>query len=507
MATQPMWSENGTKSPESSERAKDGNPARLRGVVLTACVLGGLLIRGLLIVAAPGHGYLADHVDLMAWAEYARVHGPYRLYDLPPDTQIAVNVPPRLAGEYRVLPGQVLNVCNYPPAACYVFWLQGWLWRGVDDRRLEVRGPDGQAGSALPVVNTVAARLVNALPSVAADLLMAVGVLLLVRVSGRGQGGSGAELAAFALVVFAPPILLVSCFWNQTDAWVTCLLVWCLYSLLRQRFCLAGILYGLALMTKQQALLFAPVLVYVGLSLWLSRGGTARAAARMVRMILVAAVTIVLVAAPVSITDSNRPGGGWMRWARRCYVESLTEKFPFTTLKGFNVWWLDSLAHGHTPEGLDPKAKVLGVSKDTLGKLLLTGAILATWALCARRWRWEPDAWGACAFLVTYAAFVLLTRIHERYIYYCLPFLIAVAVRFWAWIPTLIAVLLVGTFETTWFLWYAAQEDWPGIAGHSADVRAWSGFLAVLALGALVYSLAVLWPSRGGCATCEKRQN
>ena len=58
-----------------------------------------------------------------------------------------------------------------------------------------------------------------------------------------------------------------------------------------------------------------------------------------------------------------------------------------------------------------------------------------------------------CAYLITLAAFVLPTGVHERYIYYCIPLAIALAVHNRLWIAPLLALLIVGTAEMLSYKW------------------------------------------------------
>ena len=63
------------------------------------------------------------------------------------------------------------------------------------------------------------------------------------------------------------------------------------------------------------------------------------------------------------------------------------------------------------------------------------------------------------------------------------------------WLPVMIALLLVGSFEMTWYLWYAPAHAAPWTTSESAGAQAWSVFLAILALLSFVYALVSLIPS------------
>jgi Gpi18-like mannosyltransferase len=274
--------------------------------------------------------------------------------------------------------------------------------------------------------------------------------------------------------------------------------------LLRRHFTPAGVVYGLALLLKPQAILLGPVLVFVLVAMRFGPGGSWRGVGRMLGMGAVALLVAFLVSLPHSLAGARIPRSElsnvdvkWHSalWFKRAYVDTVAgDLYPRVSLNAFNVWWLDWLYWGRDPQGA--RTRVLGISKDTLGKLLLIVGILATWGLCARKWAWAPESWVVCAFLITFCAFMLPTRVHERYIYLCIPFLIALAVHRRVWIAPLLPLLFVGTFEMTSFRW----------AGNP-DTRAFSVLLALMAIAAFLYSFAVLLPkSRPRTATSTSKQ-
>jgi len=278
--------------------------------------------------------------------------------------------------------------------------------------------------------------------------------------------------------------------------------------LMRGRLVVAGVLYGAGLLTKPQAILLVPVLVYVFCALRFMPGGSWRRALGLWKTGAAAVAVVAFVAAPFMISDAHDAASpdGALRWLKRSYLGTIgAERYDRTTLNAFNIWWLDLLARGLPPRDraaqvdffttlLDPQQKLLGISKALLGRLLLAGGILLAGLLCARRWHWTPESWPVCAFLVMLATFVLPTRVHERYIYYCIPFLIALAAHSARWVPPLPALLLVGTLEMTSFRWAGLAE----LYRPDSTARGLSGFLAVLSLLSLLYSYAVLVPRATG---------
>ncbi|MBU0638235.1 MAG: hypothetical protein KKB50_05165 [Planctomycetes bacterium] len=500
------------KRSSSSEQSAESSPDRSRAfwyVILISLVLG-ITARIIAILIAPQTSYLPDHISNMGWSTYAVQHGPWHVYDLPKNQPLVVRVRDR-----NGQPGQSVRLnahaCNYPPLSVYLFWLQGVVWHALDHDVITLQSPPRLARAfnltqpvSSRVVDTRASRFADALPGIIFDFLLAWGVAMLVRALRPERRSRILEALAFSITILAPPIFLDSAFWNQADSWITCLLVWCLVFLMRQRLLVAGLIYGVAIMTKPQAILLVPLFVYVFLALRFVPGGTWRRALGLWKTGVVALLVVAFVAAPFMIADAGSAANsdGAFRWFKRSYLGTVgAESYQRTTLNAFNIWWLDMLSQGSPPPDragqqaffrrlYSPDETLLGIRKGLLGRVLLGAGIVLAWLLCARKWRWAPQSWPACTFVILLAAFALPISVHERYIYYCIPFVIALACHEQKWIPPLIALLLVGTFEMTSFRWAGPQM----IHLSESVARSASGLLALLTVLALLYSYAVLIP-------------
>lgn len=460
-------------------------------------MLAALAVRAGAIVAAPRYAYLMDHVMFMAWSDYAYTHGPTRVYDMPRGSPVWVARAPG-----RVEAVSLPLACNYPPLATLVFWLQGWLWHHLDDDvvhgyavRADQQGRAEQVPVVSRVINTRTSRFVNALAGILADLLLALGVVGLVRTLRGDRAPPGLALAAFALTALAPPIVIDAAFWSQSDSWVACLMVWSILQATRGRFAWAGAIYGAALLVKAQALLLGPALLFACAMRGLGPAGTVGRAWTAARATALGALVVILaVALPFSAAGTRGPDGALPSWVERAYLEPVLEQYPYTTTMAFNAWWLEAAVAADVPGTLrDARARVLGVSKDGLGRGALALAVLLAVALAARRFGADPAATVALAAVVCLAAFVLPTRVKARYVYYCLPFLIAMAVHLRPWRVPLAAMLVVATAELTWNLWYDPT---------AAPARALAVALASCSVGALAWALGAL---RAGPASAPTR--
>jgi hypothetical protein len=492
-----------------SKRSADQRPgSRLAWWIVMLSAALGIAARAIAILVAPQSSYLPDHLSNMGWSTYAVQHGPWRVYDLPANQPLIARLPDRRTGQLTETVRPNAHACNYPPLSIYLFWLQGAVWHALDRHEVTQQPAPRMAqfiGSTAPVtsrvIDTRASRFADALPGLLFDFLLAAGVAMLVRAVRTPRRQPILEALAFAITILAPPIFLDSAFWNQADSWVAGLLVWCLVFLLRERFVVAGLFYGAALMTKPQAILLAPVFVYVFFALRFMPGGTWRRALGLLKTAALTLVVVAVIAAPFMVADARdqtNADGAW-RWFKRSYLETIgAERYQYTTLSAFNLWWLDLLGHGRPQQRgdiqrfLDANAPLFGLSKALVGRILLALGVVLAWVLCARKWRWSPQSWLACTFAVMLAAFALPTSVHERYVYYCLPFLIALAVHARIWIAPLIALLLVATFEMTSFRWlglWSGRLYAPDNPAHGA-----SAFFAVLTVLSLLYSYLVLIP-------------
>jgi hypothetical protein len=480
----------GVSAPEPARRA--------RALLWTAAIFAGVAVRLIALSCAPQYSYLPDHVSFMDWSAYAFDNGPWRIYELDAGRPVIVRLHDAQGRAEDVVRFN-RHACNYPPLSAYGFWLQGALWNVLDSRVATFEAGRRPSGTSTiirgRIANTFQARLANALPAMACDFVLAAGVAALVSAV-RREPSEWRRLGVFTVTLLAPPIFLDSAFWNQVDSWVTAALVWCLVLLLKGRWWRAGGLLGLAVVTKPQAILFAPVLAYAVLALRFGPGGTWRDSAKLLRTAGAALAAVAIIAAPFMLNDTRAPGnphGAW-RWLQRSYVETIgSPLYERTTLSAFNLWWIDLLAQGPPGPGgweplWDPRVIVAGLSKAAWGKLFLAAALLGAASLCAWRWRWNRTTWVALAAVTLLAAFALPTRVHERYVYFCIPFLLAMAMlrRWWA-VPAAV-MLVVGTFEMTSF-------RWAGLARlYEPDGVAWAGslLLAVCTVVSLGLSLALL---------------
>lgn len=364
-----------------------------RGDVVTLLVVAfvlGLVARAALLSIAPRWGFSGDHVDYVCWGRQAVAAGVLDLYRAAPGSCPAVLF---LDGRETRLDSGSNQRLNYPALSAYVFALQGRLHRALDPNA---------------VANTLTSRTVYATSTTLAELVMALGVLVLV----ASFAAPRTAALAFAATWLAPTLLVDGPFWGQTESWVLAPAVWMLVAMTRDRWIAAGVFWGVALALKPSGMIVAPLWLYA----FLFRPAR-------VHIVLggVVAVLVVNVSALPFWLDSGDA------WLRATFTENYVYALQWTTAMAFNVWYVDLLWTGV----LDPRVPVFGLDRDTWGMLFLAVGLAGSFAL-ARAWeRQNPDraTLGVvpAAALIMLAAVMLPTRVHSTYGAFTTPFLVATA--------------------------------------------------------------------------------
>jgi hypothetical protein len=374
--------------------------------------LAAVILRLTVLPLSPMYGYYGDHDDYARWGIQAADQGVLTLYDhAPPRWNMQ-----RWQGDgWTIRQRGVDRTCNYPPLSAYLFWISGYVFKAISGDRL---------------INTVAARAVTSSWSIMADFILAWGCAAIVALFRPGWPARW----TYALMLFAPPFWLDSVLWGQMDSVLLAPAVWMLWAMLRQRWMMAGLLLGICAAVKPQAVLFLPV--------WALATVISRPIRRPLIALVIAVCSLLLMALPFMLHS------GWA-WLRLSYVDNLVHAYALTTLKAFNIWYLDALIC----ESLAVRSTWLGIPKDWWGKALLGIVLVAGFIGLVWRWRHRRSVLIVWTTLVTLACVMLPTRVHERYILLVLPFLTALAFlrpRYW---PGLLAILVVATCQMTWPNW------------------------------------------------------
>lgn len=437
------------------------------------CVAGAiaLLALGVRAPLLSRPGFIGDQGQFLVWSAMSKSQGLSSVYELRPD-------------------GSGKHWCNYPPGYVYVLRVLAGVYPALAGRQLDASVIEGFAARDGSSPTRWAAALYK-LPAAMADAVLGV-VLLLLLAKRMGLRWAGAIAVLYVLM---PAVIHDSTVWGQVDAIPTLLTVASLEMARRRRLTWMAGLAMLAVLTKPQAAIMAPIWAMVAL-VHLRRDWRGWAHALMAA----AAVGVALL-----LPFGNVSQGVWQSFA------GAAKYYPFTHLNGFSVWFLsnpllaphlgDPLAGRSWQESLyawyvgDDLPLVFGITARGWG--LLGVACVGAYSL-ARLWRGRCDerSLGLVARLLPLAFFVLSTQMHERYLY---P---AVAIWAWAAIPSrrwLICWLLLGACASINVLWTwsgpsgAFWTKWCDVLLHRSWLGATPGVWCSLVLCCLLALTAAGW--------------
>ena len=265
---------------------------------------------------------------------------------------------------------------DYPPGYLYVLVFLEKL------RRLLGLPMESQAYS-----------LLIKMPSILADLFCGGAVLLLAQ---RKLGEKSALLLSGAYL-FCPAVFLNSAQWGQADSFCTAILLGSLLLLCQERYIPSAVLYGLSIACKPQMFIFAPLYLFFALK--------RRRFGMLGLGVLLAVGTLLLTALPFT-QDFN------FLWLLERYQSTL-DYYSFYSVNAYNFWSLI---------GWNWKALPAGLAGDALD---LLGAVIAT-VLCGV-WVFRSKSRAVvfyCPALLMAAMYAFSVKMHERYLFPALLFLL-----------------------------------------------------------------------------------
>jgi Gpi18-like mannosyltransferase len=385
-------------------RAADDGPELIGLAILAAVFVAALVVR-LLTLGLDGHS--GDVVIIHLWAERMAEVGPWGFYE---------------------------GWISVYPALLYAYWPMGLL---LDGEALDL----AIKGSSIPF-----------------DL--AIGLLLWVVV--RRWAGPAAGLAATALYLLNPAVVIAGPMWGQIDAAGTLFFLLSLLAVGARRWATSGVLSAIAGMAKPQ---FGAVVIPVAATAivrWRAGAGP--------RPLLVAAlgglVTYVVLAAPLLLDPLRYADQLWENASNR----------PFVSLFALNPWGL--LVGFEIPDG---GLAIIGVGLLVVG---LVGATIPLWR------RQDLYALLAAGTLVVFAFYFFPTRSHERYLFPAMALLApfaAVSLRFL--VPYLV---LSATFAASLIhalAWAAPSSLEPAlVAAMRTEIAPWAIGLPLIAA-----AMAITW--------------
>ncbi|HTW89606.1 MAG TPA: phospholipid carrier-dependent glycosyltransferase [Candidatus Binataceae bacterium] len=270
---------------------------------------------------------------------------------------------------------------DYPPGYLYALWAAGVIVKLV--------------GAA-----AVSTRVIVESPALIADLLLAATIFVYLRSAGYKIGA----YLGMLMIALNPAMLYDSVVWGQSDSVLTLVMVLCVLMLLQEEYELGWGLAAFAVLIKPQALALIPVL-----GLWTLLKIDWRNLWRPALAFIAVAIVGV---APFQINHA------W-DWIFSLYAATAAY-YHETSVNAFNFM---ALAAGlRRPDS----TTVLGIPAFALGmSLLIPLYLFVAWVIWGQPTRRRLFY---ASFLTIFGFFMFAPRMHERYLYPALAFLVPLAI-------------------------------------------------------------------------------
>lgn len=273
--------------------------------------------------------------------------------------------------------------CDYPPFALYILWFIGSLAKVLQ-----------------ALNNEYLFTFLIKLPSLIFDIATAWLIFTILR---NKRPIVGMILAV--IYMFLPAIIYTSSYWGQVDTYYVFLMMLSFYFLIVKRNPeVAAVVVVASLLTKTQTVAFIPLLLFY---LFLNYDWK-----RCLSTLGLAFGAFVLIILPFNMSNPL----GMFGWLFEFYTKQAAT-YPYATLNAANFM---ALLSGNYVNDSTPF--ILGISYNLLGILLFLGSVI--WS-CYYYWRKRTDGSLAAAFaMITFGFFMFFPRMHERYAFPILAFLL-----------------------------------------------------------------------------------
>jgi dolichyl-phosphate-mannose-protein mannosyltransferase len=396
-------------------RSRDASPRRFVWLLDSPAALVAMFSLALLVrvLIAPHFGYYADLKIFQHWAVRLDDVGPHKFY--------------------------AEAWADYPPGYLYVLWLIGKVSSQPGFVLLKMPAILGDLGLAW-IAGTFARRIAPASLNERLPLRPLVA----------------------AAVLFNPAVIMLSTVWGQVDVVPAVFVLWSLFLLFTgpqslRREITAFLLFAVAIAMKPQAGFVFPIMLFALYLRHLHRRPRSELADGALRIGVSGSLALGL------LFLSALPFGLGPVKLLHFYSHSASI-YPFTSANAFNLWGAVGFWR-HDSAGSGDFVAVAGIPALYLGMLaLVAGAILVVWrALRAiERGADQARVLTIAAAAVSLLAFALLTRMHERYMFYSLAFLAPLV--FVRALRVAFATLSGLFFLNLW--WVYAYNNSGGMLGH-----------------------------------------
>jgi Gpi18-like mannosyltransferase len=296
-------------------------------------------------------------------------------------------------------------------------------------------------------------------PAILADL--GIGYLIY-KIVGELTGKQKLSLAAAVIWLFNPVSWYNSAVWGQYDAVINFLALLAVYLLVKKKLVWSLVFFALSIYTKASLLIFAPLFAIISLR-------QRYILTNWIKSLIVVIVFIGLVTSPFS---RGEPFG----WLYNLYQHKVfSQQLQIITANGFNIWAAIT-GISEQPQTLP----FLGLTYQYWSYILFAVFYLpCLWAVFKKQ-DLKTVIWSFAT--AAFASFMLLTNMHERYLYPLFPYFTVLIVTQFGMIWNYFAISLINILNLYNFWWV------PFIPGLQAFMSA-KDRLAPRVLGGLGFML------------------
>lgn len=362
---------------------------KYRGLIVLLCI--AFLVRiGLMLLATE----FREHPDILRWKDWGRISYLYGFADTYSSTHLSFGTYPN----------------NMPPGTLYL--VSGayrlWLMTG------RVLSLFGIAPGSNQWVNVILLQLFLKLPSIAADLFIAIIIYALIFEAKKEEKQA---LLGASLFLFNPVVLFNSAFWGQMDAINNVFFLLALWLLIKKHYSRAAAAFTVSLLIKFSLIFALPLMLCI--AVW----GNNRWKQTLVGMTVAAMLMIALFVLPIS-----RDIG----WYPQYLMGNATGEMTNITAFAFNAWWVvfhPTLAMGSSRDLTkvvdiwltNAPLTQMRIGPVSLGMISLSISLLIQGAVYLWFVKRKPLAEGkhiiAMGAVLAIVSFLTLPQMHERYLY------------------------------------------------------------------------------------------
>jgi Gpi18-like mannosyltransferase len=209
---------------------------------------------------------------------------------------------------------------------------------------------------------------------------------------------------AFILYLISPANIIISSLWGQVDSIVTFFMLLSVYFLMINKHLSSWLFLAISILSKQQAIIVVPLILVASIKKFGDK--------KTLKGIIVFLTIFILLFLPYIIN------GSFLNALSR--IMETSRWIPALSANAFNFWWI---LFGTNSINI-PDSKITFI----ISPLVLSLSVFFTlYYLIIKKMKNILSKKGViflALFIILFAFFMIPTQIHERYLFYCLPFLL-----------------------------------------------------------------------------------